>query len=125
MSVNEDESNKDHARQIALAMMSDSTSGKVESIDAVLRDNPEIAVELERQLRLLGLVKAVTEQHKTQRHDINPDLGGLGTTRVLGLLDTGGEFNEEPTLVPCPSCRQGLPQIDFATNSFHYGVYRG
>ncbi|MDA7893906.1 protein kinase, partial [bacterium] len=116
MSVNEDESNKDHARQIALAMMSDSTSGKVESIDAVLRDNPEIAVELERQLRLLGLVKAVTEQHDTHRHGTNAGLGGLGTTRVLGILDTGGEFNEEPTLVPCPSCRQRLPYIDFATN---------
>ena len=116
MSVNEDESNKDHARQIALAMMSESKSGKTESLDAVLRDNPEIAVELERQLRLLGLVKAVTEQHDTHRHGTNAGLGGLGTTRVLGILDTGGEFNEEPTLVPCPSCRQRLPYIDFATN---------
>ena len=116
MSESEDESNKDHARQIALAMVSDLTSGKTESIDDLIRDNPEIAVELKRQLKLLGLVKAVTEQQDTRRHEIDAGPVELGTTRVLGLLDTGGVFHEEPTLVPCPSCRQRLPQIDFATD---------
>jgi serine/threonine protein kinase/WD40 repeat protein len=119
MSDGEEQSIKSRAREIALAMVVDSTSGKAHPVDSELQDNPELAAELRRQLKLLGVVKLVTEESETRREAQSPVSVGhaeLDTTRVVNPLDTGGPLHDDPTLIPCPSCRQHLPQVVFAKN---------
>ncbi len=117
MSEYEEQLIRDRARKIALAMMADSSSGKIISVDGVLKEHPDIAVELKRQLKLIGLVNAVTEEQETRRGTAEKNVefqGELDTTRVLDLVDTGAPSDDAPTLIPCPDCRQRLPQVDFS-----------
>ncbi len=117
MSENEEQSTKDRARKIALAMIADSSSGESVSVDDVLKEHPDIAVELKRQLKLIGLVNVVTQEHETRREaerEIVEAQSELDTTRVLGLVDTGAPLDDDPTLIPCPNCRQRLPQVEFS-----------
>ena len=117
MSENEEQSTKDRARKIALAMIADSSSGESVSVDDVLKEHPDIAVELKRQLKLIGLVNVVTQEHETRREaerEIVEAQSELDTTRVLGLVDTGAPLDDDPTLIPSPNCRQRLPQVEFS-----------
>lgn len=115
----QEQSIKSRARNIALAMVADSNFVKTHSVDDELQSHPELAAELKRQLRLLGFVKLVTEESETKREvhsSVSAGHAELDTTRVVNPLDTGGPLHDDPTLIPCPSCRQHLPQVIFSKN---------
>lgn len=119
MPDDEEQSIKIHARKIALAMMADSKSGEEVAIDEGLLENPDFELELKRQMKLLGLVQVVTEEWDLDRGEgasVSAGQAELDTTRVVELLDTGGPLHDDPTLIPCPSCRQRLPQVVFSKN---------
>lgn len=119
MPDDKEQSIKNHARKIALEMMAGSNTGEDIAIDEVLLGNPSFQAELKRQMKLLGLVQAVTDERGSDRGEDGSVSAGhaeMDTTRVVEFLDTGGPLHDDPTLIPCPSCRQRLPQVVFSKN---------
>ena len=116
MSDGKEQTIKSRARKLALEMVADSSSREKTSVDDELRNNPDLAVEFERQLRLLGVVNKVTAEETKRKAAsfVSENESALDTTRIVDLLDTGGPLHDEVTLIPCPSCRQRLPQVVFA-----------
>ena len=116
MSDYQDQSSTERARKIVLALMANSKSNAQVSMEDVLEHNQDIAGEIQRQLKLVGMVNQVTQRQETKREVFlaSPDMRGeLDTTRILDIAETGLPLDDAPTLIPCPNCRQRLPQIIF------------
>ena len=63
------------------------------------------------------MVNQATQTQETKREVVleSRDMRGvLETTRVLDIRETGDILDDAPTLIPCPNCRQRLPQVSFS-----------
>ena len=67
MSDGKEQTIKSRARKLALEMVADSSSRETTSVDDELRNNPDLAVEFERQLTLLGVVNKVTAEETKRK----------------------------------------------------------